>query len=84
MSALLLSLVSFVCLILSIIIMSNSSKLKSSSDTLTADRANTIYNAGTGIFVISAFGLLFFGMKLFSQHKDKFAKYNLSSLSHYL
>lgn len=84
MSALLLSLVSFVTLILAIIVMSNSSKLKSSQDTLTADRANTIYNAATGIFVLSALGLLWFGYKLFTQHKDKLGKYNLSSLQHYL
>lgn len=82
--SLLLTLTFFVSSVLSIIVMANSSKLKQDKDSLTADRANTIYNAGTGIFVISVLGLLYFGSKLFSAHKEKFAKYNLSSLSHYL
>ena len=84
MSALLLTLVFFISLILAIIVMSNSAKLKQDKDSLTADRANTIYNASTGIFVLSALGLLFFGFKLFTQHKDKLSKYTLSSLQHYL
>ena len=82
--SLLLTLTFLVSTILSVIVMANSSKLKQDKDSLTADRANTIYNAGTGIFVLSALGLLYFGSKLFSAHKDKFAKYNLSSLQHYL
>ena len=51
MKELIVLIVSFIALILAIIIMATSSKLKDSSDTLIVNRANTIYNSATGLFL---------------------------------
>jgi Na+/H+ antiporter NhaD/arsenite permease-like protein len=79
MKELLVLIVSFIALILSIIVMVTSSKLKNSSDTLIVNRANTIYNAGTGLFVISLFIVIVSGFKTFQKRKE----YGLGT-SHYM
>ena len=80
MKELLVLVVSFIALILAIIIMATSSKLKDSSDTLIANRANTIYNSATGLFVISLFIVIVSGFKTFQKRKE----YGLGGTSHYM
>lgn len=75
MKELIVFIVSFISLILSIIVMATSSKLKDSSDTLVVNRANTVYNAGTGLFVISLIVAVMSGYKVFMERK----KYGLAT-----
>lgn len=70
MNELLVFLISFVALILSIIIMATSAKLKNSTDTLTVNRAETIYNSGTGLLVISLAIAVISGFKVFGKRKE--------------
>ena len=70
MKEVLVFVVSFIALILSIVVMSTSAKLKESDNTLTVNRANTIYNSATGLFVISLVICLFSGYHVFMKRKE--------------
>lgn len=70
MIEILVFLVSFVSLILSIIIMATSAKLKSDTNPLTVNRAETIYNSGTGLLFISLVITAVSGFKVFGKRKE--------------
>lgn len=70
MNPILILLISVVSLILSAIVMANTSSLQKNSDVNVADKATKAYNAGTGLLVFSLAGLLVGYMMVQNRRKE--------------